>query len=182
MQAATMAEIAREAGISPGAIYRYFDSKDVLVHCCLEEGTRFIMDQWRAEEPQEGERLGLTDLCSATVAILDDPSERLHTILWLEELLAAARDDEREIDRGFGESDEPAGIAARLRLAQAEGELSTGVDPDTLAWLFQAIYDGLRIEKLYKPDLDLSPMVDLVLRLLAHVPPANSANGHTPAD
>ncbi len=178
MQAATMAEIAREAGISPGAIYRYFESKDVLVHTCLEEGTRFIMDQWRAEEPTESERLGLTDLCDATVAILEDPSERLHTILWLEELLAAARDEDRLMDRGFGPDGHPAGIAARLRLAQAEGELSSGVDADTLAWLFQVIYDGLRIEKLYEPDLELSPMIDLVLRLIALVPPADSTNGH----
>ena len=46
VEAATMAEIAARAGISPGAIYRYFPGKEDLARCCMEEGGDAVDSEW----------------------------------------------------------------------------------------------------------------------------------------
>src|SRR5256885_17236358 len=47
MQSATMAEIAEEAGISAGAIYRYFANKEELAAYCMRQSGEHIMTSWR---------------------------------------------------------------------------------------------------------------------------------------
>jgi AcrR family transcriptional regulator len=47
VESATMAEIAAEAGLSPGAIYRYFESNDVLARGCLDANALEIEEEWK---------------------------------------------------------------------------------------------------------------------------------------
>src|SRR4051812_22440020 len=46
MQAATMAEIAAEAGLSPGILYRYFDNKDALALSCFNQTSEQLAQEW----------------------------------------------------------------------------------------------------------------------------------------
>src|SRR6185369_128133 len=92
MEAATMAEIATEAGISPGAIYRYFENKEELALGCMSESSNAVEDQWKhpahdADDPM----YEFAQLSSETFNALNDPRERVNTMLFLETTLKAAR-------------------------------------------------------------------------------------------
>src|SRR5690349_14404310 len=46
IKSATMAEIAETAGVSAGAIYRYFDSKEALAGSCFKETAVRLAAEW----------------------------------------------------------------------------------------------------------------------------------------
>ncbi len=50
-QGSTIAEIAKKAGISEGAIYRHFNSKDELLMQCVEPVLQDILDNMESEIP-----------------------------------------------------------------------------------------------------------------------------------
>src|SRR5947207_519924 len=92
VEAATMAEIATEAGISPGAIYRYFENKEELARGCLSESSNAVEEQWRHEPVPAGDPMGeFSRLSKATFALLNDPAQQLGTLLFLESTLKASR-------------------------------------------------------------------------------------------
>ena len=168
VEAATMAEIAREAGISPGAIYRYFESKAALAVGCFNERAQPILSQWSAEPTPGTEPLGFRDLCLATIRLLDETGEDLSTILDLEHTMRVAREGDpvASTDLRALQENTAADIRARVEAGVAGGELPASVDPDVLAHFLLSLWWGFRVEKLQNPDLDLEPQIDLLLRFI----------------
>lgn len=173
---ATMQDVAADAGLSVGAIYRYYPSKDDLVQAVFErisESTRalFARATERADTPADMLR-------SAGWAIeqrFREAPTREETILFMEAILAEAR---READAPVGARQLREAylfLTERLfRQAQEQGVLDPGVDARGMALLFVSLMVGIHVLSLELGDgLDmrkLPEMVDLMLERLSPLP------------
>jgi len=170
MEAATMAEIATEAGISPGAIYRYFENKEELALGCMSESSNAVEDQWKhpahdADDPM----YEFAQLSSETFNALNDPRERVNTMLFLETTLKAARTGEEALRSSCGEEWEHVvgGIAARLAVAQERGQIPPTFDLTRIASVLYCFYWGARLSKLILPEWDTDGQLQEVIKLMA---------------
>jgi AcrR family transcriptional regulator len=170
VEAATMAEIATEAGISPGAIYRYFHNKEDLARGCMSESISAVEEQWKHHAHDVGDPMReFSDLSAATFGALNDPRERVNTTLFLETTLKAARTGEEALRGSCGEEWEHvvSGIAARLALAQERGQIPSSFDLTRIASVLYCFYWGARLSKLILPEWDTDGQLEEVIKLMA---------------
>jgi AcrR family transcriptional regulator len=151
-QAASMADIAEAAEMSPGLIYRYFPSKTAIVHAIVDrqmEEARAILD-----------RLGSTDdLVSAILEVFErwcrGDDEEMNAALYLEMVAAATRDEGLA---GAMRRADPE-IRARLEdvLRRGRGSRTESAEsPGTScgATMLQCMVDGLLLRAIRQPDID----------------------------
>lgn len=175
----SMHQICAEAQMSPGALYRYFPSKDAIIEAIA------------AEERQRNSRYlnrikadgGLATFFETGFAFLRDVIASPEGALCAE-VCAEARRSARV--RAIFESNHRqahADLKAGLAQAQARGEIDPGLDLDAAVTVLMAIGDGLVIRMPFEPagTLDrLEPIIrELVGRMLAppHMPGATRSEG-----
>ena len=154
--AASMAHIADTAGISAGLIYRYFDSKALIVKAIIE----------RLNSPE--------DVCDAMLDLFecwqrgDDP--KMNAGLFLDLTAECTRDPEiarvvRDKDRVVGD-----GLAQVVRrIARARGVILTSAVARDRADLMQCLMEGLASRVVRDPKLrrsTLKPMLEKVIAVL----------------
>jgi len=169
VEAATMAEIASLAGISPGAIYRYFPSKEDLARGCMSESADGVKAQWNDNpDPNARAMEQFASLSRATFELLEKPEDRIDTLMFLESVLRAVRDGEDQIleDIRNDHAGIAAHIAARLEVAREQGDFPAGLDASRIAASLVAFYWGCRIARLVTPALDTTSFLDEMIKLL----------------
>jgi AcrR family transcriptional regulator len=142
-----ISDIAEEAGVSPGLILYYFDSKDRL----LSEALTYANDQFYLRTSREIRRLGsakqqfrrLIDL--SVPGYLPEYGRLDEWALWIEVWVRALRDTEMAKDREVLDQRWRAQISDIIRAGQASGEFAPG-DADALALPIAALIDGLAIQ------------------------------------
>ncbi len=164
-QTTTMIEIAGEAGLTPGAIYRYFPNKERLIAACFDANAEDLIGNW------QGGALGADPIAAAieftrnAVESLDGASSRPDTILHLEYVVELARNNDiaglaalqAENDRIIGD------VEARLSAAQAAGGLPREIDTAAFARALFAFYWGLRIGRVIDRGSDARAQLEQVL-------------------
>ncbi|MBI5949010.1 MAG: TetR/AcrR family transcriptional regulator [Chloroflexi bacterium] len=169
IQDATMAAVAREAGISPGAIYRYFASKDELAHVCFLGGSAEVAARWApVAEGTVDPMADLEALAADSFGRIVDPAERTYTILALEHMLDLARSNDAAGLLAAKDSEAAVTIVLRnlLARARAEGDLPSSIDPKHLAHALMAFYWGSRLTLLVDPDADVQGALQQVINLM----------------
>jgi AcrR family transcriptional regulator len=150
---ATMQEICAEARVSPGALYRYFDSKaDIIVAIAQEEhaGLEPFLAKLEAEGNFSGGLLEIARLTWTKFHNAEDAS------LIGDVLAEAGR------DRVLAEHIIAAEVALRQRLsdtiaiAQKRGEIAADLDPRQVARVTLAIIDGIGIRLTLTRQTDLT--------------------------
>jgi len=158
----TMQDICTEADLSPGAVYRYFRSKDEIIQAmCLrgtenEAGTiREIMDLGStADVFDELARVYLENVANHEMCVLSI------------ELLAESRRDPVVLEAvRSGSAAAHAALADIVRQAQQRGDLSDSFDPEALARVLDGLYEGLIWQKMVEPELDTAPYANAVRML-----------------
>lgn len=165
--ATTMQEIAREAGLSAGALYRYFDGKEALIEALADWG-REVKQEALAGLILTG---GAEAVARAVVEMLRplqkerreiEATLRLDVRLWGEAL------DQPRIRRLFRRQmaaiKEP--IAEFLRTETKAGRIRSGVDPEAVAEAVFALVAGLELQMAFDPTLDVGRYAGTVGRLL----------------
>jgi len=163
----SMQKICAEAGMSPGALYRYFRSKEELIGAIVADersGRKQMMDQV-ATAPSL-----LTALTGCMSELLERP--RLPSVKLGPEIMAEAIRN-----TALRDAIEPVEEEGRAHLRQAvagamtSGEIDPALDLDDVLILLQAIADGLLLHHQLHPDWRLSQrlpaLTDLVRRMLA---------------
>ena len=164
-EATTVKEVAHVAGVSPGLFHYYFASKDELLLAVLNEsGTRYgkMMQELRGVVPIE--QFPEVALDAERKRAVEEPEwYRLRYELFalglrnpkmlpvLGELMAFVRQMFAGALQGFAGDDE-----AR---AQALGSI------------VMACFDGLALQQLAQPDVDLKPAYDLLLEIILKAKP-----------
>ncbi|HET7737618.1 MAG TPA: TetR/AcrR family transcriptional regulator [Tepidiformaceae bacterium] len=162
--AATMQEIATEAGLSAGAIYRYFTNKDDLITAVYENA---ILENRRMfREAAEGATSPLQALTLSGYRAMNDTAEG--GCLDLDLAIASSRYGGAMTGVYRTMLDEVAvEITALLDAAKNAGEIGQDLDTRLLARVLMAFIDGLRLQAL-DPDTAVNPneAIDLMANLL----------------
>jgi AcrR family transcriptional regulator len=143
---ATMAEIAREAGLSAGALYLYYPSKADLLRAVCVDTSNDVRAVFEAAAAAGGSPLQIMERVGEMFAdMFDADGYEDQVVVGLEAAIAAARDPE-EFGMVMCESSDALTSALRdlVVAAQAAGEIDTQVDPDRLAVVLHAVGLGLR--------------------------------------
>ena len=182
VEGARMEEIAAEAGLSAGAIYRYFPSKEHLlrsvIECYLEQNhALFELDAGETVSPFAA----LLAKGRMVWDLLLSEEGRQQTILGMESALAAARYAE-----GVGEERRAMGsrgidfAAALVQQAQHAGELDPRLDARALATTLLASWIGMSVLALdFGDDLDTDASFALVAELLRRCAPEQTREKET---
>lgn len=133
-EASSMGEIAREAKVSKGTLYVYFDSKEALFGSLVEESKRESAERLQQlDHPAEDVAVTLTSFASGLIEKLSTPEH-----IALVRMVIGASEKFPGIARSFFEAG-PANGARRLA-AYLSDQCRRGTleipDPETAAWQF----------------------------------------------
>jgi AcrR family transcriptional regulator len=157
----SMQHIVAEARLSPGAIYRYFSSKEDIIEAIADERhareTALLAEALAARDVREA----LHRVTHAYFDWLKGPAEqrrrRVTVQVWAEALrnprIAAI------VERGTAQR-HPA--IALFRAAQQRGTLAAGLDPDALSRLMLAVIQGFILQQAWDPSVDVDRYVQVL--------------------
>jgi AcrR family transcriptional regulator len=148
-QGTRVSEIAKEAGVTSGAIYNHFSSKaDLLSAAIAEQGPNVISDLLAS-----GAQGSVLDALRQIASRLPAGTRAMGPLL-LELVVTAARDPEVAdvVSRGFAERE--VGAADVIRLAQAGGEVDPALDAEAVG----RFTTMLALGSLVVGSLDLKPI------------------------
>jgi AcrR family transcriptional regulator len=150
-----ISDIAEQAGVSPGLILYYFESKDRL----LSEALTFANDQFYLRMSREIRRIPsareqLSRLIDLSVpGYLPEFGRLDEWALWIEVWVRALRDPDMAKDREILDQRWRSQIADIVRGGQASGEFSSTLDTDELSLRIAALIDGLAIQVVLNDSL-----------------------------
>ena len=158
----TMQDVAAEAGMSPGNLYRYFPSKDAMMAGLAERD--------RAEVAQDFSKLVVGPDFLQMFAALgrkhfeDEPREK--AVLCLEIWAEATRNAAfAEMTRAF-DCDVIGRLTVLFREAQRQGFVAASAEPETLAILVSTMANGLFVRRAVAPSFDPEREVAAVMNVI----------------
>ena len=175
---ASMQQICAEAGMSPGALYRYFPSKVAIIAAIAEaeraRHTAFFDRFAQADDPVEAlAGIGI----DALELIMTGPTAGLTA----ETTAEAVRNPEVRAmcDRSITEA--RGALIAALQRGQARGLVDPQLDVAAACRLIMAMGDGLCIHQALDPTLTAArfrPVLQLLLRRFLRPPSTHPASTH----
>jgi TetR/AcrR family transcriptional regulator, repressor for uid operon len=160
--ATTMQMICSEAGVSPGALYVYFDSKEALIAGLCERD--------RAEFAERFATLATApDFLKALTAIgehyfINEAAEKQRFVV--EMGIEATRNPRiAEIFMGVDKYCNDA-FEALFRRLESEGRIAPLVDIPTLVKVFNVFGDGMFWRRAIDPDADVGTVLPIIVELI----------------
>jgi TetR/AcrR family transcriptional repressor of uid operon len=159
----TMQDVAAEARMSPGNLYRYFPSKDAMAAGLAERD--------RAEVARDfNDLVGVEDFVEAFARLgrkhfEEKPREK--AILCLEIWAEATRNPTFAAVTSAFERDVIVRMEALFRQAQEKGVVAPQVDARTLAVVVSTMADGLFVRRAILPNFDPEAEVGAVMAVIA---------------
>lgn len=166
-----ISDIAEQAGVSPGLILYYFDSKDRL----LAEALTFANDQFYLRTSREIRRLpSAVDQLRRLVELsipgyLPEYGRLDEWALWIEVWVRALRDAEMAKDREVLDDRWRSQLADIIRAGRESGEFTSDTEVDELAIRLACLIDGLAIQVVMN-DSKVTPqrMLRTCMEVAAH--------------
>ncbi len=162
-------DICQEAGLSPGAVYRYFPSKEHIIAAtclgCQQESIEFI----ELAKSQGGTALQALDfLVEQGFSMLDQEEAREFMMMTVHLWSEALRSSEVKGALLTGMIDIwTRGITELFEQAQQEGEIDPSLDAQALARIMGGLWHGLLLHKSLDPTIDLIACAESI-RALYH--------------
>ena len=167
---ATVEDVALEAGISKGAMYHHFSSKEELFRALFDEHLASsappILEKMEgASSFREAIELMVGAWLSHRREEAGEP--QLSTELWAQ---ASREPWAREVVARF-HAEVRAAIVAVLRGGQKAGFIRADLDAEATAAILVGLFDGLYLEWIFEPDIDherlKAPLCDLIGRFIS---------------
>ena len=155
----TMQDICDESDLSPGAVYRYFRSKEEIIEAMCERSQAQDADSIR-QAMEKGTTMDALDemarifllglesreMCALTLELI---SESGHNTVVLESVRRS-----RQAVR------EP--LIEYVRNAQARGDFDKSLDPEAVARMMVSAYLGLLVQQAAEPEMDIEAYTAVV--------------------
>jgi AcrR family transcriptional regulator len=171
----TMQEIAAEAGLSAGAIYRYFESKDQLVLAVFERCREENRELFDAMEHASGSPFdAFFDVGRAVWDEFKQPGIRDEYAVRLAASAMASRpDDPLQAEMQAIHTEVVQRIGHAIRLVQAAGELPQDIDADSLALTILSCVLGLRMLFVeFDGEVNTEGVYEMLARMMRGFAPA----------
>ena len=167
---ASVKELAEAVGLSQAGLLHYFGSKDELFTAILRK--RDEVDSRRFGDVDENP--GIERMREGFVGIVRHNAEVPGLVQLFSRMAVEAGDEAHPAHAYFVERSEALRrmFARALAQRQESGDLPDGVDPETLARIVQAVSDGMQLQWLQDPTVDMAATVDAMFTLLAARSPA----------
>jgi TetR/AcrR family transcriptional repressor of uid operon len=158
----TMHDICREAGVSPGALYVYFDSKEALIAGISERDRAEFAERFDALAKAPDFMQALKEL--GEQYFLEEPADSHR--MCIEIGLESTRNPRvgeifRRVDRYIAESFEK--LFQRM---QDEGRIAPTLPIPTVTRAFAVVADGMFWHRAVDPDFDPATVMPAVLQLI----------------
>jgi AcrR family transcriptional regulator len=163
--AASMADIATTAGVSPGLIYRYFSGKNEIVQAIVQQHLETdgcpSMRRLNTREDFVNGALEMFERWRRR----DDPSA--NACLMLELVAESARDPEvAAIVRGKDQAVSEDLTLALQRVARAEGKRLTALQARSRAVMMQCVVEGLASRVVRDPTLSAATLRPILAKII----------------
>ncbi len=170
----TMQDVAAEAGMSPGNLYRYFPSKDAMVAGLTERDRARVVADF--SDLAEGDDFLAYFAAIARKHFEQEPRER--AILCLEIWAEASRNPAFTAISDEFDCEVCRRMVELFRQAQERGLIAPEVDPHALATLMITLADGLFVRRAISPRYDPKREIGTVMAVIEaafagriHLPP-----------
>lgn len=171
---ASVRELADAVGLSQAGLLHYFDSKEELFTEILRKRDEMDVENYA---PFPADPTG--DIRAGYLEIIRHNSEVPGLVQLFSRLSVDGADPAHPAHRYFVERGETLrGIFGEaLAARQASGEMTSRVDADTLARIFQAVADGLQLQWMQDPSIDMAATVDALFEALSPGSPSTPGTG-----
>lgn len=161
---ASLRDIAERAGITHAGLLHHFRTKEDLLAAVLAQRDA---EEWQEGEAQVDGRTESLGRYLVDVLLRHQKSPELMR-LWLELAATSSRPDHPAHDY-FVERYERSRVhlAQAAREQSAQGRLREGLSPEHAAILFQAVLNGLQMQWLLDPRIDLAESLNAFLELIS---------------
>jgi TetR/AcrR family transcriptional repressor of uid operon len=150
----TMQHICEEADLSPGAVYRYFPSKEAIIEAMSEyrqKQNAELLEQAISKE----ETLDVMDeLLRLFFIEREDAELEASCALMIELVSECPRNDRIRASQKQVSAAVIAPFSDLIRGSQARGEIDASLDPDSVARIMLGLYQGFVMQKLVDPNMD----------------------------
>ncbi|MEE8385093.1 MAG: TetR/AcrR family transcriptional regulator [Dehalococcoidia bacterium] len=150
----TMQDICKESGLSPGAIYRYFTSKEAIRTAVFDRQQEWARDVLETARSQAGQPRDTLEVIGQTMwlSYFNDPAFETMARVEIENWPEALRDKELLDNHRKNLTFWRTLVTQLLTEAKKVGQLRADVDPASLASLFICAHQGLLHLRLVDPD------------------------------
>ena len=164
----SMQDICRESGLSAGAVYGYFASKEEIIAAscagCQQSGELLVDLDKRGSGTVEI----LDGLTEAGFGEFDQPGADVWlqvNVQWWSEALRNPELRDALLRTGVGPL--KAGLADIISRAQEKGEVDPALSPEAVARVLLAMWQGLVLQKALEPGVDVGAYVEAVKAVYA---------------
>lgn len=163
---ASVKELADAVGLSQAGLLHYFESKEELFTEILRKRDELDLAHF-GDTPLES--ADLDELRDGYVETVRHNADVPGLVQLFARLSVDAADPGHPAHRFFLERSDTlrAALARAIADRQAAGELTDRVDAPTLARLFQAVADGMQVQWMLEPHVDMAAAVDALFELLS---------------
>jgi len=158
----TMHDICHMAELSPGAVYRYFHSKEEIIESMMRERQESSAAMIEALRTQGGTLQALDQMADAFFGHLDPQKCALNVELWSE---ALRNPRIREMLAGYSR-DIAVRFAEMTRNAQEDGEINARLHPEAVAQILISFFDGLIIQKSLDSEIEVGEYVAVMKAMI----------------
>lgn len=168
----TMRDVIREAGMSAGALYLYFKSKEDLISAIAERRhrreNRWIVDALDRDSFAESLHVLLGAFASQLTNPRAEEDRRLNVQLWAEALL-----DPKLTASVVSGIEAPTNLLTKFfKAAQRQGRLPRRINCRALSRVLVALYQGLLLQVSWEPGMSLTPHLTVIDSMLQGLVPA----------
>ena len=159
----TMDDICRQAGVSPGAVYHYFGSKEEIIEVSCEACNTTDMAEVEAALLLGETRQVLDALVGLAFSDFKAPNQHLRLtvqVLWWSEALRNPEMLQSLLTKGV--ESWTALLAKIISAAQEKGEVNRAMAPEAAARVLLAMWQGLVLQKALDPLTDVDSYLEVV--------------------
>jgi len=165
IQQTTMHDICRQANLSIGAVYSYFDSKEQIIIQIAQESLKRNLELISGADKLAGSRDKLCELADVFFSMLEEAGDhcvRMDIGLWD---AALTNDEVRKAMLEITERHRDI-FAEIVRAGQEKGEIDKSVKPESVAMVMISTFKGLVLQKGICGEVDVSGYVDTLKKMI----------------